>query len=91
MARGLVAAVCAVLVLGVYLSGQEPNAPPFPASQGRQYPYITVQTLQTTSVVTTVYTVTFLRVISDGQTNLMPMRTNASYSHVTNLPYSSPN
>lgn len=76
--------------------GQVPPSPmaPMPPTIGRQHPYITVVSVQCTSVVTTVYTVKKLRTIEliDAglptqhlETNYVTMGTNSAMFTYTNL------
>lgn len=89
MIRAVTIAGWAALVMGFWLNAQQP--PPMPNPAGKQYPYVRIVTLDVTQIVTTVYTIDFLRIENNGKVYpLQPMLTNSFSSHVTNLPYSAP-
>lgn len=83
--------VLLVLFTVLLLTAQQPlPVPPPPNTVGNQYPYVTTVTIQTTQIVTTVFSIKFLRIVDSGEVNLIPLRTNYSSSHITNLPYAAP-
>lgn len=74
-----------------FVDAQQPLPVPTPPNTvGNQYPYVTTVTIQTTQIVTTVFSIKFLRIVDSGEVNLIPLRTNYSSSHITNLPYAAP-
>lgn len=72
---------CAVLI-GIAVA--QPN--PQQSEIGRQYPYVRTITVRATSVVTTVYSIKFLRVVEDNETNYVQLKgTNIHLIAETNM------